>query len=103
VGWTKRGLERWFRACPRVSVTIPHDRGADPSDPESNRPLVVIYDGHPFEPIPRGEPYDVPAPIAEIIQQSQQPHPTAQSANIDPFTITDRNPRGAELGGNAQS
>lgn len=92
--WTKRKLEQWLRACPSQTVFIQPDPSEAAEDLSRIKPLLVYYDGFPF-PIPKGQGVEVPLPIAEIVKQSQQKHRTAQSAGIDLYTISARNPNGA--------
>lgn len=91
--WTKNKLMQWLAACPRVMVSVPLDPSNDPGDPQQARPHQVIYDGYRFD-IPKGEPVEVPSPIAEIVQQGQQKFRTAQSRGLDMLTITPQNPNG---------
>ena len=91
--WTKVKLMQWLSACPAVMVSIPFDPSNDPEDLSATRAWPVIYDGYPFY-IPKGEPVEVPAPIAEIVKQSQQKYRTAQARGLDLLTISPQNPNG---------
>lgn len=96
--WTIAGLRKWLAACPTDVVTIQPTPGTDPDDETQMRPHQVVYDGYFFW-IPKGVPYVVPVPIAEIVKQSQQRHRTAQSRGVDlmSLTISARNPDGMEI------
>lgn len=91
--WTRKKLEQWLSACPTELVHIQLDPSQVNEDPARVPPFPVIYDGFPFD-IPRGQPVEVPAPIAQIVKQSQQKHVTSQAAGIDLFRITASNPDG---------
>lgn len=91
--WTKKKLEQWLAACPTELVHIQLDPSQVNEDPDRVPPFPVIYDGFPFD-IPRGQSVEVPAPIAQIVKQSQRKYVTSQAAGIDLFRISARNPDG---------
>lgn len=86
--WTKRGLERWLAACPRKVVYIKSDPVNDGADPAKMRPHPVFIDGYRFD-VPKDDTIEVPLPIAEIIEQSQQQFRTSQAVGIDLYKIED--------------
>lgn len=96
--WTRRGLEAWLKACPKVPVFIQLEGANDGDDPEKARPLYVIYDGIRI-PVKKGRSVMVALPIAEIIANMQTKYRTAQSRGIDLYTINPHDPsdRGYEI------
>lgn len=90
---SKAKLMQWLSICPAVMVSIPLDPSNDPEDTTKTQNHYVGYDGYPFY-IPKGEPVEVPAPIAEIVRQSQQKYRTAQARGLDLLTISPKNPNG---------
>lgn len=96
--WTKKGLEGWLKACPKVPVFVQVDEVNEGDDLSKVPPLYVIYDGIRI-PVRKGRPQLVALPIAEIIQNMQTKYRTAQSQGIDLYTINphDPNDRGYEV------
>lgn len=96
--WSKRGLTRWLAACPKVPVYVPLEADLGEVDPKKARPLPVYYDGYRID-VPKGRNVMVAKPIADIIEQSQQPFRTAQAQGIDLYRIDPDNPndRGLEI------
>lgn len=96
--WSKRGLSKWLAACPKVPVFVPLDADYGEVDPKKARPHPVYYDGFRID-VPKGRNVMVAKPIADIIEQSQQPYRTAQSQGIDLYKIDPDNPndRGMEI------
>jgi hypothetical protein len=86
--WTKRGLERWLKDCPKKLVFIKTDDLNDGTDITKMAPHPVSIDGYRFE-VSKGVPVWVPKPIADIIEQSQQPFRTSQAVGIDLYKIED--------------
>lgn len=97
--WRLKGLRAWLAACPTDVVTVPRDPGIAETDQAWKQPLPVFIDGYRFD-VPKGEPYEVPAPIAEIIRQGQRRYRTAQAAGLElkSLLITAANPNGKEIG-----
>lgn len=96
--WTRKGLEGWLKACPKVPVYIQLDEANDGDDPSKVPPLYVIYDGIRI-PVKKGRQQLVALPIAEIIENMQTKYRTAQSQGIDLYTINPHDPsdRGYEV------
>ena len=86
--WTKKGLERWLAACPKVLVFIKTDDLNDGQDVAKMRPHPVYIDGYRFD-VKKGVAVWVPKPVAEIIENMQTPFRTADAQGIDRYKIDD--------------
>lgn len=92
--WDLRGLRRWLIACPKLTISIP--LGPNDPQPPAQSWHHVWYDGYLY-PIEKGQTLRVPAPIALIVKQMQQPVRTAQATGQSMFEINPMNPRGAYI------
>ena len=76
--WTRQHLIQFLARQPRQPVYIPREN----YEPKNGDIFATVgYNGHFFT-IRKGVSEMVPAPIAEIVEQSQQEFPTTQSKAI---------------------
>jgi len=84
--WSATKARRFLESCPKEWITVERSDDDRKFETETGRPTyqVVIWNGWRVM-VPKGKSVEVPAPIAEILEQSAQIFRTDQAREAQAF------------------